>query len=199
MLKTFFSILIFSSSLQAFECKTPGPKFEDQELCAEISLNLDKPTSFKLKGHGLRSKKVAIMKFKVYTAELFQGTEAPSWDKNIDTLNLSAPWALRMQFLRDVEIEKIESAFKEGLKANAVDLNEDVIKSFFKEVQNLKDLKKKDQVLLAFGKDNKLFFFKNKEALGQVQGADLTKKILSIWLGTPADKDLEELKSKLYN
>ncbi|MES3037310.1 MAG: chalcone isomerase family protein [Bdellovibrionota bacterium] len=153
---------------------------------------------------GVRIKKIAFIKVKVYRAELF--TSGGTWKKGEDNLlekiDGNLPIVLRLNLLRDIGGAKIEDSFRDALKANDVDLNSTGIKELMAAVKSTKEIKENEtasfvgfkkatgeEVVILVGPDG-------KET--ETQGSPgFIKNLFSIWFGKPADDQLAQTKKDL--
>lgn len=178
-------LLVFSCSAQGalLELTANGKNVESVPThSAAIETLSGSKISMASKGAGLRNKKIAFVKIKVYVAEYFQASGAQ---------------AMRLQFLRDVDAEKVMNSFKEALEANSVDLKNQDVQAFLNAVQQGGEAKEKTSMtILSVGSSagetlsyespsGKTTTLKVASGFGQ--------KIFSIWLGKPADDGLADL------
>lgn len=178
--------LIFSCSAQAnsLSFKASGKSLEGVPLHSSLTESI---SSAKLelpqKGAGIRTKKVLMMGVKVYVAEYFSNSPAQ---------------AMSLQFFRDVDAEKVMTSFKEALEANKVDLKDKDIQAFLNSVQNGGEAKKGSMMTilsLPAGAGETLTYQSPSGKISTMNVASGTgAKVMSIWLGTPADDGLAELK-----
>lgn len=188
-MKTWILLLsiIFSCSAQgALLDLTPNQKSIEKvpTHSAAIETFTGTKRSFSQKGAALRSKKVLMIKVKVYVAEYFKSE--------------SGDQAMRLQFLRDVDAEKVMNSFKDALTVNAVDLQQMETQAFLKAVTDGGEAKEQtamtilsinhngNEYLIYEGPSGKRTDLKVPAGFGQ--------KIFSIWLGKPADEDLADMK-----
>lgn len=140
-----------------------------------------------LNGSGIR--KATMLNVKVYVASLYLP------QKSNDAAHILAtqqPWQLVLRFVRDVDAEDMRDAFNEGFEKTAGSK----VGSLKPRIDTL------DAGLVDFKKSNYLTFT-NDPAKGvavdvngaktiQVEGADFSNALLSIWLGAdPPNKDLK--------
>jgi hypothetical protein len=158
--------------------------------------------ALKVVGAGLRYKKVALFKAKVYVGELmmdapekFQKTKEGA----LGSLAAQKAVAVRMTFLRDVDGEKISSSFKDALKENSISLDSAHVKAFLDAVKTGGEVKEKTTLVvlgekLPSGKE--AVSFENSEGkLSTVVGEPgLIREVFSIWLGKIDDSGLEHLR-----
>ena len=181
--------LIFSCSAQAnsLSFKATGKNLEGVPLHSSLSEGI---SSSKLelpqKGAGIRTKKVLMVGVKVYVAEYFSNSKAQ---------------AMRLQFFRDVDAEKVMTSFKEALEANKVDLKDKDIQAFLSSVENGGEATKGSQMTILSlpseaGTNGETLTYLSPT--GKVTTLNVSSgtgvKVMNIWLGTPADDGLAELK-----
>lgn len=162
-------------------------------------------TIFSSAGTGLRSKKVVFLNIKVYVGQLYL-TSAESFQRTeneaLGSLKNQKAVAFQLHFVRDVDAENIQKSFKEALKSNKIDLEDTSIKQFLDLVAKGGESKegKTITILGARLKDgNEVIFYEtNNGAISEVKGSTgLIEKIFSIWLGTPADEGISDLKKSI--
>lgn len=203
-----FSALTAQAALVTFE---PGTlQLEGVNLNKTVAINDDKgaPTSIKLDllGAGLRTKTVLFVAAKVYVLQLFSDSKATfSRDNNAisSLVQNSKSIALKISMLRTTSASTLSVSFKEALQANGFAMDNDLT-SVLSIIENGADgLQGKDLVMLMIkGQDGKinLYYEDAKGALKSFSGSsELMTKILSIWLGKPADDGLGKLKTQLLN
>lgn len=166
------------------------------------------PTALKMDilGAGLRTKTVLVAEVKVYVAQLFSDNKNAFSRDGANALSSlvqnSNFVALKIDMLRTVTASALATSFKEALDANghAIDSElSNLLTAIEKGApatagKTITLLLKKDA---AAGKTNMYY----EDTTGAVQSfvgsAPMMSKIMSIWLGTPADDGLEKLKSQL--
>ena len=156
-------------------------------------------------GAGLRSKKVAFVNVRVYVAQ-FLGTSSETF-KRTDSEALASikdqkAVAMQLNFLRDVDGEKIQNSFKEALAINNISTDDASLKGLLESVSKSGEVKE-GKTLTFVGVHNKdgseSIYFEN--AAGKVssfQGpTGFIEKIYSMWLGKPTDEGVANLKKSL--
>lgn len=205
---TVLGLLVSMSSFAGADLLTlkPGTKEIKGVVLAESAstLNDNQAVELSLLGAGLRAKRVLIM-VPVYVTQLF--SEEPSRfertaDQALNSLDQVKTIALRMTFLRDVDAETVQSSYKEALIKNNVDTTETSVQAFLTAVVNGGAAEKDKSLTLLFEKHSdgtEVVRYENtKGAVVTISGGrGLHHKILSIWLGEPADGGLEQLKTDL--
>jgi hypothetical protein len=115
--------------------------------------------------------------------------------------------AVRLTFLRDVPASNIRESFQTGLDANGVSANDADIRKFMNLVDEAGAVEDNGSLSIAVTKaadGSETLALENKKASGSVvktmKGSKgLAHKIVSLWLGTPTDDYLAELKTELMN
>ncbi|MBY0555207.1 chalcone isomerase family protein [bacterium] len=213
MKKMLFAFVMVSSvfaqaALLTFEAGSQTLNGINLAKTAAINDTNGAPTDAKLDllGAGLRTKTVLVVEAKVYVAQLFSDNKAGfSRDANALTslVQNSTRVALKLDMLRTVSAASLVTSFKEALAANNVALDA--------ELTNVLDLMQKSadatsgkSISMLMVKDTKnanktnLYYEDTKGALKSVTASpELMGKILSIWLGKPADDGLAALKTQL--
>lgn len=158
-------------------------------------------------GSGVRAKKIAIVNIKVYVGQLLVADPthfARTMDGALDSVGAMKSAAIRLDFLRTVEAQTVQSSFKDSLMANQVDLNLPALHEFLDTVASGGDATQ--------GKALTLIGEKLTESTDAVTYEDTAGKvttitgptgfmrdIFSIWLGRPADGGVENLKKLLIS
>lgn len=143
-----------------------------------------------LNGAGMRIKKVAFVKAKVYVGGLY--LEAPSKDGGA-VLAADTARAVRLQFVRDVGKDKMIEAFREGFDQNAKDKATAQKANVDKLLALTPDTKEGDVWLFTYvpGKGTTLSFA-GKDA-GVIEGKDFADVLFSLWLGPkPPTEELKK-------
>jgi hypothetical protein len=161
-----------------------------------------------LVGKGLRKKKILFVNVQVYNIALY-ALNNDTLVKTLDGAQASFAQqpvvALKMQFLRDLDVEKIAISFKEAFEANSIDANLPHMKEFLEKTMtsgNIKNGQTVTLLLLKTGNDKEnqeqLIFESASGAISTVQGpAGFIKDILSIWLGNSKEDAMIDLKKQL--
>ena len=203
-----FSALTVNASLMSFE--QGSLQLENINLSKTATINDEKgaPSTIKLDllGAGLRTKTVLFVAAKVYVLQLFSDSKSTfSRDNNAisSLVQNSKSIALKISMLRTTSASTLSVSFKEALQANGYAMDNDLT-SVLSIIENGADgLQGKDLVMLMVkGQDGKvnLYYEDAKGAMKSFSGsAELMTKILSIWLGKPADDGLGKLKTQLLN
>jgi hypothetical protein len=154
---------------------------------------------------GLRYKKVVFIKAKVYVAQLF-GNDPSKFKRSESEALLSlkdqSNLAIQLTFLRSVDAEKIQNAYKEGFKENAISADEAGVKEFLVAAGAGGDSKDGSTISISAerlpgGQERITYVGPNKKA-AEVNGTSgLIEKIFSLFLGKMSDSGLESLKKDL--
>jgi hypothetical protein len=198
---SFFITMSLSFQIWAFK-KTESPeKINGVHLTQNIEI--EELGSLKLKSvaHGIRSKKVAFLNFKVYLGEVLVPQES-NWNQTaLEFLNAN-PAGFQMTFLRDVPADKLIEGFEAGLKENQTDMNSEPIKAFLLAVKKVGDLKENEAYIIARNKSEKtddvilLIPGKSKEIVTGPSG--WSDQILNLWAGKPTDSGIKNLQKELF-
>jgi len=159
-------------------------------------------------GSGLRKKKVLIMPINVYIAQLMVGDSARHVKTNngaLASIDNQSTVAMHLTFLRDVPASNIKESFQSSLDANGVPANDADIAQFMRHVDAVGAAVDKGTLTILISKNadqTESLSLENKGPRGAVvktmTGAKgLSHKLMSIWLGVPADDYLAELKTEL--
>lgn len=192
----------------------PGNKKIDSVVLAEKATvkTVGAEVSVEPLGAGMRKHALGFIKVSVYVAELF--SDSPSlYDrsnasdvKNETALNSilnSSTIALKLSFVRTVDAETVQESFATALKANGVDMTEADVANFLTAVREGGEAKTGKALTMVFQKNSdgtdSLYYESNERVSQAIVGQGLTKKVLSIWLGVPADKELAALKVNLIS
>ncbi len=158
-------------------------------------------------GSGVRKKKVLVTLVKVYLAELlvsqpesFVRTEEAA----LGSLANNQTFAVKLTFLRAVSSDKIMTAFKDALSANAVDLNSPEISALLSFVSQGGDTTDGSEMIFAGVKNadqtETLYFVGANQVVQQVIApAGASQKVLSMWLGVASDNELNILKKQILS
>jgi hypothetical protein len=200
--------LSLSMAAQASLLKGAGQGKSVEGVTVSTDAKLDvggRSHSLKLIGAGLRYKKVAFIKAKVYVGELF--VEAPekfqkSADGAASSVDSEKSIAMRMTFLRDVGGDRISGGFKEALETNKVNMDTPSIKSFLDAVKAGGEAKDKTTLIVAGeklpnGKEAVTFENSAGSATTVVGDAGFIRDVFSMWLGKTDDSGVENLKNQI--
>lgn len=186
--------------------KASGKSVEGVKIAQEANINIENQSiPVSIIGAGLRTKKVLIAKVKVYVAELLSSDASKFVRKSseaLKSLEESRTITLRMTFLRNVEAEKVQTSFKEALAANNVNTNDAAVSQFLKAVANGGDAVEGKTLTVVTNKNadgsEKVYYEDTNGKVTVVSGnAGLSKNLMSIWLGTPSDSGVADLKSSI--
>ncbi len=151
---------------------------------------------------GIRKKKVALFWVKVYVSQIFStpGLTVPpaSIEEAYSTLKKQPVVAITLTFLRDVSAGRIKDGFEDSLETNGYDPKSDAFKPLFAAVEKAGEAKDKltTTIVLERRKDGTEWFsYESGKGLLQSQACEngMIDKILSIWVGKPADSGMERL------
>lgn len=202
------STLMASSAFASILTTTAGDKsIEGVKIAKTGTVTVDgAPVAVTLIGAGLRSKKVVIVNVKVYVAELL-ASDAGKFVRNendaLKSLEQSQTIAIRLNFLRGVDAETVQSSFKEALQANNVNINDAAVAQFLAAVKNGGDAANGKALTIVTQKDATTGkeTVSYEDTAGKVTrttgDAGFSSKIMSIWLGNPSDNGVANLKAQL--
>ena len=154
---------------------------------------------------GLRYKKVVFVKAKVYVAQLFGNDPAKfkrSEKEALSSLKDQNNLAIHLTFLRSVDAEKIQNAYKEGFKENGISADQAGVKELLAAAGAGGESKEGSTISISAeripgGQERITYVGPNKKA-AEVNGpAGLIEKIFSLFLGKMGDSGLESLKKDL--
>ena len=158
-----------------------------------------------LLGAGLRSKRVLIVDAKVYVAQLFSDNK-DGFSRDAGALQSlvqnSTRVALKIDMLRTVTAVDLANSFKEALTANKIVIDAEMtsILALFSKSADAASGKSLTVLMVKDAKNVKTNMY-YEDAAGKTQSLvgspEVMLKIMSIWLGTPADSGLEKLKASL--
>lgn len=205
---TLASAVYAQAALLTYE---PGSvQIEGVNLARTAAINNQDGTPSAMKmdllGAGLRTKSVLFVAAKVYVLELFSDNKA-AFVRNEQALQSiaanSKSVALHISMLRTVDAETLAVSFREALVANGFAIDAELTTLLGLVEQSADGTQNKSISLLmnktADAKTN-VYYEDTKGQMKSFQGsAALMSKILAIWLGQPADKGLEKLKTQLLN
>jgi len=137
-----------------------------------------------LNGLGLRKKAI----FKVYVGALY--LESPSRDAAA-ILAADQAKAIRIRFLRDLTVDQIVGAFREGFEANATDRAAQQA-TFERMLALVPAVKEGDTLAFTYGPGRGTTLAIDDRELGTFPGKGFADAVLSIWLGPkPPTEDLK--------
>lgn len=153
----------------------------------QIQSQAGKSLTLPLLGAGIRKKHIAFLKFKIYVAAIFAQSES-SWQST------SEPIAIRMNFLRNLPINKVIDSFSNSLKINEVNLETPEMKRIFDIVRKNGDIK--DQQALTItgirGEKEQLVFTLSSGESETIEGQKgLVRDFFKIWFGKLEDGGME--------
>ena len=184
--------------------KLSGGTLQIENIILNKTATTPAAVEMKLVGAGLRSKNVLFVDTKVYVLELFS-TEAEKFSRDQNALKsiaLTHSVAIRMTFLRTVDAQTVANSYKEAFAANGVSLKDPAINGFLNVVAKGGDAQSGKSLTILMYQDvnNGTSLVYEDTQLQQASlsgGRDLQEKVLSIWLGQPADSGLKTLKNSL--
>ena len=202
----FLLATISQASLLTYE---PGTlELEKVNLNKSAAINDQNGVATTLKidllGAGLRSKTVLFAPAKVYVAQLFSDNK-PTFSRDANALKSlvdnSKTVALKITMLRTISASSLSVSFKEALAANGYAIDADLSAMLSIVDKGADGIQGKDLTMLmiktADGKTS--VYYEDTKGIQKsfVGSADVLTKIMSIWLGKPADDGLKTLKENL--
>jgi hypothetical protein len=110
--------------------------------------------------------------------------------------------AMRLTFLRDVDAKDVQSAFREALEKNKVEVEEASVKKFLELVRAGGSAKEGKTIVVAAERKAGKEYLTYEDSAGKAEtfeGAPGTiQRIFSLWLGEPADSGVENLQRGLF-
>lgn len=205
-LATFFFTLVPDLSQAAIlEMKPEEKTIEDVRLSSEVNL-VESGQKVLLNRYvaGLRKKKIAIFWAKVYVGQIFStpGLSAPkTMPEALETLTKQPLVAITLSFKRDVGIDRMKDAFRESLKENEIDPDSAAMKPLFEAIAKSGGMKDKETTTILLSRTptgEESFRFENGkgELQSSVVEAGSVKKILTMWVGKPADSGAERMQKE---
>lgn len=201
---------VFSSSALAVSFKTALSeiKYENTQLFDSVTLVNDDKSEVVMQqvSHGLRKKAVfGLVAVRVYTLQLLaaQPDKLVKTDEGIlASLKAAGPVQLQLSFLRLLPGEKISESFRDGLKANGVDISKlsPEMTQVLNEISQITEFKEGEKFSITFtwNGDRATVYLTDVKKIVTVSGPELfANQLLSIWFGKPADGKLSELKKAL--
>lgn len=166
------------------------------------------PTNLKMDilGAGIRTKTVLVVEAKVYVLQLFSdnkdGYVRDSSAALESLVKNSTRVALKINMLRTVSASALAESFKEALEANGHSIDAELtnILSLFQKSADAAQGKSLTLLMTKDAANNKsnIYYEDTKGALQSLSASpEVMTKILSIWLGAPADPGLGKLKVEL--
>ena len=153
-------------------------------------------------GSGIREKKVAFLSVNVYKLTNLLPSEIKI-DKAhpMEAIERASNKVLKLNFLRDVDGEKIENSFKESLKNNQVEL---LTPQIVKTLAALRVDVKEGQTLTLTGEKRagnlERLTIEGPGGKSSIEGPKLATQLWSIWYGnTEEDSKLTQLKEQLLS
>jgi hypothetical protein len=197
------SILSPAASAGVLEMKPGDKSIEGVKLATEATFHSEgKPVVLKPYATGIRKKKVALFWAKVYVGQIFStsGLTVPptSIEEAYTTLKKQPIVAITLTFLRDVSASRQKDGFEDSLQTNGFDPKADSFKPLFEAVEKAGEAKDTltTTIILERRKDGSEWFsYESGKGLLQTQACEkgIIDKILSIWVGKPADSGMERL------
>lgn len=162
-------------------------------------------TKLNLLGAGLRTKKILVSNINIYVAQLFSdnsGKFVRTEEGALNSINEMNTVAITLTMLRDVESEKMMTAFTDSFDANKIDIENPGVKAFLKAVNDGGEVSNGKTLIIALKRNADGSTIVNYEStkgkLFEIKGdKDLFQAIASIWLGQTADQGLKSAKDSI--
>lgn len=194
------------ASLLTFEQGTLQLDNVNLSKSATVNDSNGTPTTLKmdLLGAGLRSKTVLFVAAKVYVIQLFSDNK-PAFARDANALtslvNNSKMIALKITMLRTVDASSLAVSFKEALQANGYAIDSDLAAMLNIVEKGAAGTQGKELTMLMVKDQAGKINFYYQDAAGKQQSlsgsGELGAKVMSIWLGKPADDGLAKTKEQL--
>lgn len=204
---SFFTFALFPSASHAgiLEMKPEEKTIEDVKLTSDaVFTEAGNKVQLQRYVAGLRKKKVAIFWAKVYVGQIFStpGLSAPkTMPEALETLTKQPVVAITLSFKRDVSTDRMKDAFKESLKENEIDSESTAVKPLFEAIAKSGGMKDKETttiLLIRSATGEESFRFENGS--GELQSSKVEpgtiQKILTMWVGKPADSGAERMQKE---
>lgn len=197
--------LLFTISVSAnvLETKSGEKSIAGVKLSSEATFQSEgKAITLKPYASGLRKKKVALFWPRVYVSQIFTTAgltvPPPSMEEALATLSKQSIVALTLTFLRDVSASRQKDAFEDSLERNGFDPKAEDFKPLFEIVEKAGEAKDALTTTIVFErrKDaSEWIHYENGRHELQTKSFEkgMIAKILSIWVGKPADSGMERL------
>lgn len=201
-------LFVTSTFAAAILQTTPGPQnIEKIQIAKEGTVSIEgQKIPVSLLGAGLREKKVMVFPVNVYVAELFAnepGKFIRTSTEALNSLEQSQTIAVRLHFLRTVDAATLEKSFKAALNANNLNPAEEPLAGFLAAISSGGEATKGQSLTIVSQKNidkTERIFYENtsgKVSTPLLGPEGFSKKMMSIWLGVPVDKEIEALKESL--
>jgi hypothetical protein len=201
-----FSFISASSFASLLNLEPSGKTLENVPISKSAVATVgDRSFSLTTVGAGIRAKKVAVVNVKVYVTQLMLSDASHYIRTDAGALKSAAEVsssAIRLDFLRSVDAQTVQLAFRDSLIANQVDLNDSGVKAFLNAVAAGGDAAQGKALTLVFehlpsGKEAVTYEDNSGKTTTVTGEAGLIHNILSIWLGKTTDNGLANLKKSL--
>jgi hypothetical protein len=201
------TVTLSSSAFAAILSTTPGSKtIEKIQVANEGTVSVEgQNLPVSIIGAGLRSKKKAMFNVKVYVAELLSSDAnkfVRTSDGALNSLELSRTIALRLNFVRGVDAPTVQTSFTEALKANGVNVADQHVAQFLKAVTEGGDAVSGKALTIVSqkyaDKTEAVYYEDANGKVTKIHGNEgFSRKLMSIWLGTPSDDGVANLKAQI--
>jgi hypothetical protein len=200
------TLLASSAFADVLQLVPSGRTIEDVAISSSASATVQgRHFGLTTVGAGLRSKRVAIINVKVYVAQLMVSDASRfvhSADGALASMADMSQVAIRLDFLRGVDADTVQSSFRDALTANNVDFTSPAIMAFLNAVSAGGDaVDGKALTIVGERLSSTADAITYEDSDGKtttVTGpTGFLRSIFSIWLGEPADSGVDNLKQAL--
>lgn len=171
-----FSLLLSLSSFAFEKASVKGPDkmiIEGKELV--------------LNGAGVR--RATIFNIKVYVGALYLPEKTKETNKLLD---LPHPKHISMDFIRDVDAEDLQGAWKEGFEAAVEEAKRKTMMTYLDQFnKQMGDIRKGQKVLINFLDSGVEVTFNGKKS-AKIGNKDFSRALLSIWFVNARDEELRD-------
>jgi len=193
----------------SFKAETTANQFEGTKLLKSVMLQNDDMTESQMTAvsYGLRKKAVfGLVPVKIYVLQFLAAKPeklVKTEEGFLASLKEAGPVQLHLTFLRNLPGEKVSDSFKDGLKANDINVKNlsPALTQVLEEISSISELKNGENfsITINWASDTSLAYItdmslKTKIITGQ---KDFGQQLLSIWFGKTADSRLADLKKEL--
>lgn len=186
--------------------KASAKQIESISITQEASVNVENQSiPVSIVGAGLRQKKVAIVKVKVYVSELFSSDASKFVRTETDaltSLNQSRTIAYRLNFVRTVDAATVQTSFGEAFKANNIDVAMPEMAQFLAAVKNGGDATAGKALTIVAQKNadkSETVYYEDSEGkVTKITGTEgFASRVFVICLGKGADAGVDDLRGQI--
>jgi hypothetical protein len=202
-------VILIASGAQAAlfnPTRSSGKVIESVAITQEASVTIENQSiPVAIIGAGLRQKKVALAKVKVYVAELLS-SDASKFVRNdaeaLSSLDQSRTIAYRLNFVRSVDAPTVQASFADAFKVNNIDITKPEMAQFLSAVKTGGDANAGKSLTIVAQKNADLtesvFYEDSNGKVTEINGPQgFAKSIFVIGLGKGADAGVDELRAQI--